>query len=56
LPYGATQAIVNKVYRHFKDNNKISDEIKENPYIITEVKGIGFKTADKISRAMGIPP
>lgn len=56
LPYGATQAIVNKVYRHFKDNNKISAQIKENPYIITEVKGIGFKTADKISRAMGIPP
>ena len=56
IPYGATQSLVNKVYRHFKENNKIAEEIKENPYIITEVKGIGFKTADKISRAMGIPP
>jgi exodeoxyribonuclease V alpha subunit len=29
--------------------------VRENPYILTEVKGIGFQTADEIARNLGIP-
>ncbi len=54
IPYGASQAIVNRIYRHFQGDSTISSKIKENPYLLTEVKGIGFKTADKIARRMGI--
>ncbi|MFH0925930.1 MAG: AAA family ATPase [bacterium] len=56
VPYGASQILVNKTYRHFKEDKAIVEKIKENPYLITEVKGIGFKTADRISRDMGIAP
>lgn len=54
IPAGATQSIVNKIYKHFESD--IIDKLKENPYLMMEVKGIGFKSADKIARALGISP
>ena len=36
------------------DGDFIIKTIMENPYILTKVKGIGFKTADKIGRHNGI--
>ena len=56
IPYGGTQAIVNRVYRHFQDDNEIGEKLKENPYLMTEIRGIGFKTADRITLKMGISP
>lgn len=53
-PYGATQSLVLKVYKHF--SNESLGTIRDNPYIITEVKGIGFKTADSLALKMGILP
>jgi exodeoxyribonuclease V alpha subunit len=56
IPYGGTQAIVNRIYRHFQDNPNIGNMLKENPYLMTEIRGIGFKTADRITLKMGISP
>lgn len=51
--YGVTPNQCVKIY------NKYSSEaikvVRENPYILTEdISGIGFKTADKIARSLGI--
>ncbi|MCP4482107.1 MAG: AAA family ATPase [bacterium] len=56
IPNGGTQSLVKRIYLHFKEDLQIIPKIKSNPYIITEVPRIGFKTADKIARAMGINP
>ncbi len=56
VPLGATHTFVQKVYREFEEDRNIIHAIKENPYILTKIKGVGFKTADKIGRAMGIEP
>ncbi len=56
IPFGGTQTLVKRIYIHYKDDPDVIKKMKENPYVITEVKGIGFKTADKMVRAMGIDP
>ncbi len=56
VPLGATHTFVQKVYREFGEDRNIIQNIKDNPYILTQIKGVGFKTADKIGRAMGIEP
>ncbi len=54
-PAGATHNIINKIYKHF-DDIKLIEKLKINPYLMMEVKGIGFKSADKIARGLGIKP
>lgn len=51
--YGITPNQCGKIYKKFgSDSIKV---VKENPYIITEeISGIGFKTADKIARSLGV--
>ncbi len=51
--YGVTPNQCGKIYKRFgSDSIKV---VKENPYIITEeISGIGFKTADKIARNLGV--
>ncbi|HUV07193.1 MAG TPA: AAA family ATPase, partial [Spirochaetia bacterium] len=56
IPHGASQSLLIRVYKHFIDNPDIADRIRENPYLMTEVKGIGFRTADSLARKMGIEP
>jgi len=56
MPLGATPALVQRVYRELKDESDLIPRIEENPFVITKVKGIGFKTADRIAGAMGIAP
>lgn len=43
-----------KIYNHFKE--KSLEIIKEDPYALTEVESIGFKTADKIATSNGVAP
>ncbi|WP_251861548.1 ATP-dependent RecD-like DNA helicase [Clostridium sp. Marseille-Q2269] len=51
--YGVTPNQCMKVYKRFGENSV--SIVKENPYILTdEIRGIGFKTADKIARSLGI--
>lgn len=51
--YGVTPNQCVKIHKRFgSESIKI---VKENPYILTdEISGIGFKTADKIARSLGI--
>lgn len=51
--YGVTPNQCIKIYKRFKGESiRI---VKENPYVLTEeIAGIGFKTADKIARSLGI--
>lgn len=49
--YGIGDSASIKVFNYF-GNNAINT-IKENPYDLTEVKGIGFRTADSIGQKAG---
>lgn len=51
--YGVTPGQCVKIYKKYgADSIKT---VKENPYILTEdIAGIGFKTADKIARSLGV--
>ncbi len=49
-----TPNLLIRIYNHFEDN--ALKVIKANPYALTEVRGIGFKTADKIALALGLDP
>ena len=51
--YGITALFASKIYNKF---GKASISIvKENPYVLAEeIEGIGFLTADKVARAMGV--
>lgn len=51
-PYGVSAKMAVRIYRHF--GSATLDRIRENPYILTEVKMIGFVRADAIARHMGI--
>lgn len=51
--YGVTPNQCLKIYKRF-GSDSIS-VVKNNPYVLTdEISGIGFKTADKIARSLGI--
>ncbi|WP_139905669.1 ATP-dependent RecD-like DNA helicase [Clostridium thermarum] len=51
--YGVTPNQCMKIYKRFGADS--ISVVKENPYILTEeVSGIGFKTADKIARSLGV--
>lgn len=52
--YGIGDAAGVKIFNEFKE--KSIDIIKNDPYQLTEVGGIGFTTADKIARQIGISP
>ncbi|MCR4435146.1 MAG: ATP-dependent RecD-like DNA helicase [Clostridiales bacterium] len=53
--YGISPTYSMKIYKAFGENT--IQEIKANPYRLSdEIFGIGFKTADRIARAMGIDP
>ncbi len=55
-PYKIGQSIVAEIYRTFINKENLIDAIKQNPYMITQVKGVGFKRADEMARSMGIDP
>lgn len=51
--YGITPNYAVKAYKRF--GSDAIEQIKKNPYILSqEIRGIGFKTADKIALNMGI--
>ncbi len=56
IPLGGTPALVQRVYKELGDEKDLVGQIQENPYRLTAVKGVGFKTADRIGTAMGIAP
>ncbi len=51
--YGVTPNQCLKIYQYYKEAS--IETVKNNPYILTEnISGIGFKTADKIAKSLGI--
>jgi exodeoxyribonuclease V alpha subunit len=51
--YGVTPNQCMKIYKRF--GSESISIVKNNPYILTEeISGIGFKTADKIARSLGV--
>lgn len=53
--YGVSPSLAVRIYKRFGD--KSGQVISQEPYrLAREVWGIGFKTADKIARAVGIAP
>ncbi len=52
-----SSALLLRIYNHFKNSKADPVQlIKQNPYCLTEVRGIGFKTADKIALQLQIDP
>ena len=53
MPYGISTVIRDKLYRAY--GSEAVSIIKQNPYrMITDVEGVGFKTADTVAGQMGI--
>jgi len=52
LPYGITPNLIVRIYNHFERD--AVKKIQENPYLLTEIRGIGFKTTDDIASRLGI--
>ncbi len=51
--YGVSPNQCVKIYKRFGATS--IEVVKQNPYILTEqISGIGFKTADKIARSLGV--
>ncbi len=53
IPFGITPKIAFKIYQGFGPDGM--EKIKSNPYILTEIPGIGFKQADKIAEKFCVP-
>lgn len=54
--FGVTSNLINKIYAHFSEVDNLIEKIKNNPYMLINIKGIGFKRADEIAKAVGIDP
>ena len=53
--HGVSTALAVKIYKHYGD--AAIETVKADPYrLARDIWGIGFKTADKIARALGLPP
>lgn len=53
LPHGITPNLIVRIHNHFE--REAIKKIKDNPYLMTEIRGIGFKTADGIATKLGLP-
>jgi len=51
LPYGITPNLLIRIHNYFGEN--ALSKIKENPYSLVDIRGIGFKTADEIAVKLG---
>ncbi|RLA73592.1 MAG: exodeoxyribonuclease V subunit alpha, partial [Epsilonproteobacteria bacterium] len=52
--YGVTSNLITKIYQEFGEVENLIEKIQKNPYLLIRIKGIGFKKADEIGRALGI--
>lgn len=55
--YELSNVMIEKLMARYKSPDLVIEKVRNNPYILaTQIKGIGFKTADKIALAGGIEP
>jgi exodeoxyribonuclease V alpha subunit len=52
--YGVTKNLINKIFSELGHIDGLINKLKNNPYILTNIKGIGFKRADEIAVKLGI--
>jgi exodeoxyribonuclease V alpha subunit len=53
--HGVSAGLAVKIYKHYGDD--ALNVVRAEPYrLARDIWGIGFKTADKIARALGLPP
>ncbi len=52
--FGVTSNLINKIYQELGQIDNLIEKIKENPYLLIRIKGIGFKRSDEIGQALGI--
>jgi len=52
LPHGITPNLLLRIYNALGDD--AVEKIRLNPYSLTEIRGVGFKTADEIARKLGL--
>ncbi|RXK01051.1 exodeoxyribonuclease V subunit alpha [Arcobacter sp. CECT 8986] len=52
--YGVSSNLITKIYSNFGEVEDLIEKIKQNPYILINIKGIGFKKADEIAKSLGI--
>lgn len=50
--HGVTANLADRLYRHYGE--KVIEIMQSTPYRITEMRGIGFKIADRVARSMGV--
>ena len=55
-PYKIAQSVVTEIYRAFGEGEDVIARIRQNPYIITRIKGVGFRRADEMALSMGVDP
>lgn len=51
--YGIKYNMVAKLVKAYKNPSIVIEKIQTNPYVLTEIKGIGFTKADEIAKAVG---
>ena len=52
--YGVSKNLINKIFQEFGEVDNLIEKIKQNPYMLINIKGIGFKRADEIAQSLGI--
>lgn len=52
--YQLTAGVITKLLREYKSVDLVIEKVKYNPYILTEVSGVGWKTVDSIALNGGI--
>jgi len=53
-PLGVTSGMITTIATAMKDVNEPIEKLKNNPYLLTSITGIGFKRADEIALKMGM--
>lgn len=54
ISHQADPAVASRVFRHFGHRAVLI--LNQNPYRLTEIRGVGFPTADRIAQTLGINP
>ena len=53
-PFDVSSAMIHLIATQLKDIPEPAKKIKKNPYVLTNIKGIGFRRADEIAKKMGV--
>ena len=53
-PFDVSSTMIHLIATQLKDVPEPAKKIKKNPYVLTNIKGIGFRRADEIAQKMGV--